>query len=92
MLFILFNWLYIFITTYLTGFGILYALKKAFGWMPRRISTCVMAGLVALTAYAQWFSLFYRVNMEAILILIAADMLIAVILRKLLLLFTGYAL
>ena len=92
MLFILFNWLYIFITTYLTGFGILYALKKAFGWMPRRISTCVMAGLVALTAYAQWFSLFYRVNMEANLILIAADMLIAVILRKQLLQFTGNAL
>ena len=92
MLFILFNWLYIFITTYLTGFGILYALKKAFGWAPRHISTCVMAGLVALTAYAQWFSLFYRVNVEANLILIAADMLIAVILRKPLLQFTGNAL
>ena len=64
MLFILFNWLYIFITTYLTGFGILCALKKAFGWTPRRISTCVMTGLMALTAYAQWFSLFYRVNAD----------------------------
>lgn len=92
MLFILFNWLYIFITTYLTGFGILCALKKAFGWTPRRISTCVMTGLVALTAYAQWFSLFYRVNVEANLILIAADLLIAVILRKQLLQFTGNAL
>ena len=58
MLFILLNWLYIFITTMITGYGILYVISKAFGWAPRRMHTCVMAGLVALTAYAQWFSLF----------------------------------
>ena len=73
MLFILLNWLYIFITTMITGYGILYVIRKAFGWTPRRMHTCVMAGLVALTAYAQWFSLFYRVNLEANLILAAAD-------------------
>lgn len=92
MLFILCNWLYIFITTYLAGFGILYALKKAFGWTPRHINTCVMAGLVALTAYAQWFSLFCRVNVEANLILTAVVLIIAAVLRKPLLQFTGSAL
>ena len=91
MLFILLNWLYIFITTYLTGFGILYALKKAFGWTPRHIGTCVMTGLVALTAYAQWFSLFGRVNVEANLILVTADLAIAVVLRKPLMQFSGTA-
>lgn len=82
MLFILLNWLYIFITTLITGYGILYAIKKAFGWTPRRIHTCIMAGLVALTAYAQWFSLIYRVNLEANLILIAADAVILFAVRK----------
>ena len=82
MLFILLNWLYIFITTMITGYGILYVIRKAFGWTPRCMHTCVMAGLVALTAYAQWFSLFYRVNLEANLILAAADIIIFVIVRK----------
>lgn len=82
MLFILLNWLYIFITTLVTGYGILYALKKAFGWTPRRIHSCIMAGMVALTAYAQWFSLVYRVNLEANLILIAADAVILFAVRK----------
>ncbi len=82
MLFILLNWLYIFITTMITGYGILYVIRKAFGWTPRRMHTCVMAGFVALTAYAQWFSLFYRVNLEANLILAAADIIIFVIVRK----------
>lgn len=82
MLYVLLNWLYIFMTTLITGYGILYALKKAFGWTPRRLHTCIMAGLVALTAYAQWFSLIYRVNLEANLILIAADAVIFFLVRK----------
>lgn len=82
MLYVLLNWLYIFMTTLITGYGILYALKKAFGWTPRQIHTCIMAGLVALTAYAQWFSLIYRVNLEANLILIAADAVIFFLVRK----------
>ncbi|MCI9296594.1 MAG: hypothetical protein HFI10_04045 [Lachnospiraceae bacterium] len=82
MLYILLNWLYIFITTLITGFGILFLLRKAFGYSPRNIHTCVMTGLVALTAYAQWFSLFYRVNIEANLILILVDIVIFILLRK----------
>ncbi len=82
MLYILLNWLYIFITTLITGFGILFLLRKAFGYSPRNIHTCVMTGLVALTAYAQWFSLFYRVNIEANLILILVDIAIFFLLRK----------
>lgn len=92
MLFILLNWLYIFITTLITGYGILYALKRAFGWTPRRIHTCIMAGLVVLTAYAQWFSLVYRVNLEANLILIAADVIVFFLVRRSLLQFLKNAL
>lgn len=92
MLFILLNWLYIFITTFITGYGILYVLRRAFGYAPRQIHACVMAGLVAHTAYAQWFSLFYRVNLEANLILVLADIVILFVLRKPLLQFMKNAL
>lgn len=92
MLFILLNWLYIFTTTLITGYGILYVLKRAFGWTPRRLHTCIMTGLVALTAYAQWFSLVYRVNLEANLILVVADILIFFLVRKSLLQFIKNAL
>lgn len=82
MLFILLNWLYIFITTLLAGYGILYVFRKAFGWSPCHIHACIMTGLVALTVYAQWVSLFYRVNLEANLILILIHSIIFILLKK----------
>ncbi len=60
MLFILLNWLYIFITTMITGYGILYVIRKAFGWTPLRIYSYVRAGLVVFTAYSVLFSFFYQ--------------------------------
>ena len=65
MLFILINWLYIFITTFLTGFGMLYLVEKKFGYRVKHIHSYLVAGLVFATTYAQWFSCFYRVNWEA---------------------------
>ena len=82
MLFVLCNWLYIFITTFLTGFGVLYVVEKKFGYQCKRLDAYLIAGLVILTAYAQWFSLFYRVNIEANIILVVACILIVVLLRK----------
>jgi len=82
MLFVLCNWLYIFITTFLTGFGVLYVVEKRFGYKCKRFDAYLMAGLVILTAYSQWFSLFYRVNIEANIILAVVCILIVVLLRK----------
>ena len=91
MLFVLCNWLYIFMTTFLTGFGVLYAVEKRFGYKCKRLDAYLVAGLVILTAYAQWFSLFYRVNIEANIILVVVCCLLAVCLRKELIAYTKNA-
>lgn len=82
MLFILLNWLYIFITTFLTGFGILYLIEKKFGYRVKHIHSYLVAGLVFATTYAQWFSCFYRVNWEANGIFLLISLVIFVLCRK----------
>ena len=82
MLFILLNWLYIFITTFLTGFGILYLVEKKFGYRVKHIHSYLVAGLVFATTYAQWFSCFYRVNWEANGIFLLISLVIFILCRK----------
>ncbi len=82
MLFVLLNWLYIFITAFISGFGVFYLVKKAFGWQVRHMHACLVGGLVILTTYAQWFSLLYRVNWEANALLVLTDAVIFLALRK----------
>lgn len=82
MLFILINWLYIFITTFLTGFGILYLVEKKFGYRVKHIHSYLVAGLVFATTYAQWVSCFYRVNWEANGIFLLISLVIFILCRK----------
>ena len=82
MLFILLNWLYIFITTFLTGFGMLYLVEKKFGYRVKHIHSYLVAGLVFATTYAQWFSCFYRVNWEANGIFLLISLVIFILCRK----------
>lgn len=68
MLFTLLNWVYIFLTSYITGFFVLPRVSKlivkdcapGFNWCDR-----VVAGLVIATVYAQIFSLFSGVGIAA---------------------------
>lgn len=82
MLFILINWLYIFITTFLTGFGILYLIEKKFGYRVKHIHSYLVAGLVFATTYAQWVSCFYRINWEANGIFLLISLVIFILCRK----------
>lgn len=82
MLFILINWLYIFITTFLTGFGILYLVEKKFGYRVKHIHSYLVAGLIVATTYAQWVSCFYRVNWEANGIFLLISLAIFALYRK----------
>lgn len=82
MLFILINWLYIFITTFLTGFGMLYLVEKKFGYRVKHIHSYLVAGLVFATTYAQWVSCFYRVNWEANGIFLLISLVIFIRCRK----------
>ncbi len=82
--------LYLLVSTYIAGFLILSAVGHVFGkpeggyWLTARPDGCVMAGLVFVTVYAQFFSLFYKVGLLAnVLFLIACIVAGAVFRREL---------
>ncbi len=70
--------LYLLVSTYIAGFLILSVVGHVFGkpqggyGLTVRSDSCIMAGLVFVTVYAQFFSLFYKVGLLAnVLFLIA---------------------
>jgi len=65
MLTIALNWFYLLFTTFCVGFAVSMFSGKVFRYRLQRMDGILMAGLVAATVYAQVFSLFYRVNVEA---------------------------
>ncbi len=87
--------LYVLLTAYLTGFLVLKGIGKFCTgrnrkevpetfWQTLKIDSYCMAGLVALTVYAQFFSLFYKVGFAAnILLLFLCAVTIAVFRRDL---------
>ncbi len=66
MISVLINWSYVFITTYIIGY---FTLSRAYRfYMHERhigIMSSVMAGLAITTAYAGFFSIFYKVGLVA---------------------------
>lgn len=78
--------LYILLSAYLVGFSVLKCIAYFYSEKNQeavwRADSYVMAGLVALTVYAQFFSLFYKVGMSANLLLVAFCLFVIVIFRK----------
>ena len=72
MVSVLFNWFYIAVTAFLTGFALRASVHRISGYRMTDVSSIVGTGLVAVTVYAQFFSLFYRVGAAANLVLTAA--------------------
>lgn len=64
-------WLYMFLTTFLTGYGILQMLTRYIPYRVRHTDTYLLCGLAAVTVYAQLFSLFGKVGLAANLLLSA---------------------
>ena len=81
MLYVLLNWCWLSITAFLTGFVFLAPFERL-GYRPKRVTGVWMAGLAALTGYAQVFSLFGGVGAGANLLLALFCVLSAVLLRK----------
>lgn len=71
MISVLINWSYVFITTYIIGY---FTLSRAYRfYMHERhigIMSSVMAGLAITTAYAGFFSIFYKVGIVANIVMI----------------------
>lgn len=82
MLTIFLNWIYIFFTVFCLGFAFSRFAQKVLHYQIKRADSILMAGLIIATVYAQIFSLFYRVNIEANLILTAVCILYCIIMRK----------
>ena len=77
--------MYILGSSYLTGFVVLSGMGHIFGKEEGRVfrpDSYVMAGLVALTVYAQLFSLFHKVGLSANLLLAGICILSAIIFRR----------
>lgn len=82
MAMVLINWLYIAVTTFLTGYGILGLFARLFDYKVRHTISYFLAGLTVVTVYAQFFSLFGGVSIGANLLLLAVCFIVAVVCRK----------
>ena len=71
MISVLINWSYVFITTYIIGY---FTLSRAYRFYKHErhigIMSSVMAGLAITTAYAGFFSIFYKVGVVANIVMI----------------------
>lgn len=82
MAMVLINWLYIAVTTFLAGYGILGLFARLFEYKIRHTISYFLAGLTMVTVYAQFFSLFSGVNTGANLLLMTGCFAVAVVCRK----------
>ncbi len=82
MLSVIFIWLYIGITTFIMGYGVLRVLTRHLPHYTPNADAYFMCGLVCVTVYAQFFSLFAGVGLWANVILCAACILTMLVDKK----------
>lgn len=82
MVSVILNWIYILITTFIVGFGVLRLLTRHFACQVKHADACLVCGLVCVTVYAQFFSLFAGVGFLANAVLCAVCILIVWFDRK----------
>lgn len=82
MLSVIIIWIYMFLTTFLTGYGILCLLTRFLPYRIRHMDSYLICGLVSVTVYAQIASLFGKVGAIANLILCAVCVLTAWFCRR----------
>ena len=77
MLSVIVIWIYMFLSTFLIGYGIIRVLTRYIPYRIRYLDSYLMCGLAAVTVYAQFFSLFGRVGLAANLILCVVGLAVA---------------
>lgn len=82
MLTIVINWLYVLCTIFCLGYGFFCFTEKNLGYRMKHISGILVAGLIGVTVYAQFFSLVYKVGLAANMILLGTCAVIVIVLRK----------
>ncbi len=76
------NWIYVILTTFCVGYGIAYLVEKKLHYRIRGMDSVLMAGLVAVTVYAELFSLLYKVGAVANGILLAVCAVVLFLLHR----------
>ena len=82
MILTLINWLYVTATVGIIGIGFLTLLNKVTGYECKEIDIYLFTGIAFVTAYAEIFSLFYKVGGLANIVLLLICFLTAVVCRK----------
>ena len=70
MITVLLNWMYILFTTFCLGYGFAKFIQKRFNYVIQKVEYIIFTGLVIATVYAQIVSLFYKVALEANILLL----------------------
>lgn len=82
MLLILLQWCYMAALSFTVGFAALFPFQKKSGYVISQANPYMMAGLLVLNVYAQYYSLFAGVGLWANLLMLFAALAAAVLLRK----------
>ena len=82
MCMILIQWCYFALTAFPVGFAALFFLERRFGYRVKSQVSVLMAGLLILNVYAQYFSLFAGVGIWANVLMCAFALAAAIALRK----------
>ncbi len=82
MCMILIQWCYFALTAFPVGFAALFFLERRFGYRVKSQISVLMAGLLILNVYAQYFSLFAGVGIWANVLMCAFALAAAIALRK----------
>ena len=82
MLTVLLNWFYMIFAFFCLGFAFSLFTGKALHYSIKRVDSILIAGLAISTVYAQIFSLFYRVNIEANVVLVICCIVVCVLRGK----------
>lgn len=85
MLTVLLNWCYILFTAFCLGYGISRLTEKHLSCRIHGLDSVLMAGLIAATVYAQFFSIFCKVGLAANLVLAGGCGMILLLCRRTLL-------
>lgn len=82
MLSVIVIWIYMFLTTFPVGYGIMCAAARSTKYRVRHADTYLICGLAGVAVYAQFASLLGPVGLSANLFLCAADLLVVWVYRR----------
>lgn len=83
MVIVLISWIYIFLICALIGCGIYSLLTRLFSDVPEgTLSSYVITGIISITVYTEFFSIFYKIGMTAHIVLLVAALVCGYLSRK----------